>query len=119
MSDLLCGEPTMISVSELEAMLRAVPGVTSVSNNPRGRLPQAEAQQLWRHVQVAAGRRCSSDKKVGVHEPDAADARPTLAHALIAAIDNACKELGLQVHEGLVRPAPPSQAELEWLHGVV
>ena len=48
-------------------------------------------------------------------EPDAANARPTLAHALLAAIDNACKELGLQVHEGLVRPAPPSQAELEWL----
>ena len=34
---LLCDEPTMVDASELEAMLKAVPGVTSVSTRPTQR----------------------------------------------------------------------------------
>ena len=115
---LLCDESTLLDASELEAMLKAVPGVTAVSTKPTGDSRKRKPNNFG----VTYKLRLPSSgapvtRRSACTEPDAADPRPTLVHALLAAIHNACEELGLQAPDGLAGPAPPSPAELEWLQG--
>ena len=98
-------------------MLKAVPGVTSVSTKPTQRdyyKRRPNDYGVTYKLRLPGGA-APVTRRSACTEPDVADARPTLAHALLAAIDNACEELGVQVPDGLARPAPPSQAELEWI----
>ena len=65
---LLCDESTLLDASELEAMLKAVPGVTAVSTKPTGDYRKRKPNNFGVTYKFAAAEQwSSSDEKVGVH----------------------------------------------------
>ena len=112
--DLDCAEPTLLNATELEQEVKAVPVVTSVSTKPTEKdyFKRKANHGVTYKLRLPSGG-APVTRRSACTEPSAEDPRPTLAHALHAAIKNACDELGVPAPDGVARPV--TQAELAWL----
>ena len=117
-----CHEPRA-DADQLTAALKAVPGVKSVSTKPTEKIPNKRKPNHFGVTYKLALPEGQVTRRVHCTDPGAADARPTLADALVAAIRSACDELGTEL-PAIVSPQPvappsseplPSEEELEWL----
>lgn len=106
----------------LEDALLRVPGVASVSTKPAGRCARKlKPNDYGVSYKLPLPDGSQVSRRSACTEPGAADARSTLADALMAAIKSACTELGVDVNTVLNVPTVPSEPEpatleeLEWL----